>query len=253
MGCYGNLLQRGLVPKEDKSNPTKAIPRPLSQYREGIIMKTLNYFIWTLALLFSATQAQAQVEIGIIGSVNFASLTGEDSDGENIEADRRTLYGLGAVLDVPLNEHWSLRTEPMYLQKGAVNVDDDDIAFKGEFIEVPLFLKYRFGGGPVRPYVMAGPSVGFRLNTEVTFDNLDASGTFDADAVTESMDFGVDFGAGLNVRLSGVSLFLEGRYGLGVADVFKGGELAGQVTDDADVFTRGLQAMAGITIPIGGR
>ena len=216
-------------------------------------MKTRNYFICTLVLLFCAAQAQAQVEIGLIGSVNFASLTGEADDGDSIEADRRTLYGLGAVLDVPLNAHWSLRTEPMYLQKGAENVDEDDIAFKGEFIEVPLFLKYRFGFGPVRPYVMAGPSVGFRLNAEVTFNSAEATGTFDADDVTESLDFGVDFGAGLNVRLSGVSLFLEGRYDLGVADVFKGGELAGQVSDDADVFTRGLQVMTGITIALGGR
>lgn len=51
----------------------------------------------------------------------------------------------------------------------------------------------------------------------------------------------------------GVSLFLEGGYDLGVADVFKGGELAGQVSDDADVFTRGLQVMTGITIALGGR
>lgn len=64
------------------------------------------------------------------------------------------------------------------------------------------------------------------------------------------MDFGVDFGAGVSLRLNGVLLFVEGRYDLGVADVFTGGEVGGLVADDADVFTRGLQAMAGITIPL---
>ena len=48
----------------------------------------------------------------------------------------------------------------------------------------------------------------------------------------------------------GVSFFVEGRYDLGVADVFTGGEIGGQLSDDVNVFTRGLQAMAGITIPL---
>ena len=214
-------------------------------------MKTTRFVFFTLFLLLLAIPAQAQVNIGVIGSVNFATVSGEDSDGEAIVSDRRTLYGLGGVLDVHLNERWSLRTEPMYLQKGAQNIDGDNISFKGEYLEVPLFLKLSLGSGPARPYLMAGPSVGFRLNTEVIFDNAEIAGTFDADDVTESVDFGVDFGAGLSLRLSGVSLFVEGRYDLGVTDVFKGGEIAGQVSDDADVFTRGLQTMAGITIPLG--
>ncbi len=214
-------------------------------------MKTTRFVFFTLFLLLLAIPAQAQVAIGVIGSVNFATVSGEDSDGEAIVSDRRTLYGLGGVLDVRLNERWSLRTEPMFLQKGAQNVDGDNVSFKGEYLEVPLFLKLSLGSGSARPYLMAGPSVGFRLNSEITVDNAEIADTFDADDVTESVDFGVDFGAGLSLRLSGVSLFVEGRYDLGVTDVFKGGEIAGQVSDDADVFTRGLQTMAGITIPLG--
>ena len=213
-------------------------------------MKTRSYVLFTMFLLLFTAPAQAQVDIGVIGSVNFATISGEDEDGENIQSDRRTLYGFGGVLDVHLNEHWSLRTEPMYLQKGTKNVDGDDVSFKAEYLEVPLFLKYTLGSGPARPYVMAGPSIGFRLNSELSSADDALSGTFDADDVTESIDFGVDFGAGLSLQLSGVSFFIEGRYDLGVADVFTGGEIAGQVADDADVFTRGLQAMAGITIPL---
>jgi len=214
-------------------------------------MKTTYFVFFTLFLLFLAIPAQAQVEIGVIGSVNFATISGEDSAGEAIVSDRRTLYGLGGVLDVRLNERWSLRTEPMYLQKGAQNVDGDNVSFKGEYLEVPLFLKLSLGSGSARPYVMAGPSIGFRLSSELSVEDEGISGTFDADEVTESVDFGVDFGAGLSLRLNGVSFFVEGRYDLGVADVFTGGEIGGQLTDDVNVFTRGLQAMAGITIPLG--
>ncbi len=213
-------------------------------------MKTLHFVLFTLFLLFFAVPAQAQVDIGIIGSVNFATISGEDLDGEALVSDRRTLYGFGGVLDVHLNEHWSLRTEPMYLQKGTQNIDGDEVSYKAEYLEVPLFLKLSLGSGSARPYVMAGPSVGFRLNSELSIEDEGISGTFDADEVTESMDFGIDFGAGLSLRLSGVSFFVEGRYDLGVADVFTGGEIAGQVSDDVDVFTRGLQAMVGITIPL---
>ena len=214
-------------------------------------MKTLHGILFTLFLLFLTDTALAQIDIGVIGSVNFATVSGEDLDGEAIVADRRTLYGVGGVLDVHLDDHWSLRTEPMYLQKGTQNIDGDEVSYKGEYLEVPLFLKLSLGSGAAQPYVMAGPSIGFRLNSELSVEDEGISGTFDADEVTESMDFGVDFGAGLNLRLSGVSLFVEGRYDLGVADVFTGGEVAGQVADDVEVFTRGLQTMAGITIPLG--
>ena len=214
-------------------------------------MKTLHFVLFTLFLLFFAVPAQAQVEIGVIGSVNFATISGEDLDGEALVSDRRTLYGVGGVLEVRLNEHWSLRTEPMYLQKGTQNIDGDQVSYKAEYLEVPLFLKLSLGSGSARPYVMAGPSIGFRLSSELSVEDEGISGTFDADEVTESMDFGVDFGAGLSLRLNGVSFFVEGRYDLGVADVFTGGEVGGQLTDDVNVFTRGLQAMAGITIPLG--
>jgi len=213
-------------------------------------MKTLHFVLFTLFLLFFAVPAQAQVEIGVIGSVNFATISGEDLDGEALVADRRTLYGVGGVLEVRLNEHWSLRTEPMYLQKGTQNIDGDQVSYKAEYLEVPLFLKLSLGSGSARPYVMAGPSIGFRLSSELSVEDEEISGTFDANEVTESVDFGIDFGAGLSLRLNGVSFFVEGRYDLGVADFFTGGEVGGQLTDDVNVFTRGLQAMAGITIPL---
>jgi len=40
------------------------------------------------------------------------------------------------------------------------------VKVKVDYVEVPLFLKARFGGDGVRPYVLAGPYVAFRTKAE---------------------------------------------------------------------------------------
>ncbi len=72
---------------------------------------------------------------------------------------------------INLNENVTLHFEPMYLQKGAKQNFTDpsfgnaEFRFKGDIVEAPVFLKLDINAGSIHPYLMAGPTVGFIVNS----------------------------------------------------------------------------------------
>jgi opacity protein-like surface antigen len=179
--------------------------------------------------------------------------------GEKTDFTSHTGLGIGGVLDIRLSENVALRLEPMYLQKGAAFVSDlvdpdfSEVTFKAAYLEAPLFLKITFGASAIRPYVLAGPVIGFNMSSSLNAPGLDV----ETDGIVKSTDFGLGFGAGVSFPAGNNSLFIEGRYALGLADVAKAGaiELMGEqlAVDDVEIKTRGIQLMAGITFPLGGK
>ncbi len=226
-------------------------------------MNKFNLLLVVLLALFIALPAGAQVKLGVIGGVNIANLKGEDVAGEKIDFSNRTAFGVGGVLDVGLNDNVALRFEPMYLQKGGeFSETDPDLGtatftFKAGYLEVPVLLKIAFGTSTTRPYLMAGPTIGFNLSSKVNLSALGFSLETDADKLTKSTDFGLAFGAGVSFPAGTSSIFVEGRYALGLSDIAEAGtlEFMGESLpfDDVNVKTKGIQIMGGITFPLGGK
>lgn len=227
-------------------------------------MNKFNLFLLVLLALFIALPAGAQVKLGVIGGVNIANLNGEDVDGTKIDFSSCTTFGVGGVLDIGLSENVALRFEPMYLQKGAeFNVTDDPdfgsatFSSKAGYLEVPVLLKISFGTSATRPYLMAGPTIGFNLSSKFELSALGFSAEIDADKITKSTDFGLAFGAGVSFPAGTSSIFVEGRYALGLSDIVEAGtlELMGELLEfeDVNIKTRGIQIMGGITFPLGGK
>jgi len=226
-------------------------------------MNKLNSLLVVLLALFIALPASAQVKLGVIGGLNIANLNGKDVDGEKIDFSSRTAFGVGGVLDVGLSENISLRFEPMYLQKSAEFTDTDPdlgtatFAFKGAYLEVPALLKIALGTSSTRPYLMVGPSIGVNLSSKLKFSASGISAEIDAKEITKSTDLGLAFGAGVSFPVGASSIFVEGRYALGLTDIAREGtlEFMGEeiVSGDAEVKTRGVQIMGGVTFPLGGK
>ena len=64
----------------------------------------------------------------------------------------------------------------------------------------------------------------------------------------KNIDFGLAFGGGVSLPMGNKTVFVEGRYSLGLTDI----------NDDSDpdadkIKTKGIQIMAGITFPLGGK
>lgn len=147
-----------------------------------------------------------------------------------------------------LSQDLVLTLEPMYLQKGAeLDYPGGDIKVKTAYLEVPVMLKYVFGGTGIRPYVMGSPTIGFNLGAEREHTHDGETETEDVKDTVKSTDFGLGFGGGARVPAGNNFIFVEARYALGLTNTNEDPD-----DPDTDVKTKGVQIFAGITFPIGG-
>jgi len=147
-----------------------------------------------------------------------------------------------------VGETLALQLEPMFLQKGAkLKLSDQGFTLEAEikvsYIEVPAMLKFAFGSGDTKPYVMAGPTVGYLLSAKVK-DDMEEQDIKDD---VKNIDFGLAFGGGVSLPMGNNTFFVEGRYSFGLSDIND------DSSDDTKIKTKGIQIMAGITFPLGGK
>lgn len=216
-------------------------------------MKKLTAIL--LTLLLSAGLSHAQItEVGPLVGGNFASIKGETGElaGPNGSAETGNRFGgrIGGFLRFSVSESFTVRTELTYSQKGAttnitgssrtqdgslVELEFDSILRYG-YLDIPVLAEYTFQtGSKFEPYLLAGPTIGFSVNseaeTEVTATAFDRFGNeqevdpdfFDdgtRDVDIETTDLGAVIGGGVSytlesgdsVFLSGDSVFLDIRY-----------------------------------------
>jgi len=227
-------------------------------------MKTLTFLIiLSLALVANAQQFYYGVE----GGLNFADLDLKSSSGTDQLTSSQTGFAFGGIFGRTINNTFSLELEVIYLQKGGTqmaNSENPNIEIGMSVLEIPLFVKASFGN-TVRPYLKAGPAIGFILSSEAEteYGGAVAGGpvqTYKADLknVLSKIDFSLSFGAGVSFLVGTSRLFIEGRYSFGLIDLYKGGQLEWRSGDDvyiveangdAELYTKGIQVMVGITFP----
>ena len=186
--------------------------------------KTAARVVMAVGVLGSAAAASAQgLELGVKGGLSLAEFSGGDNAFDAAEGSRKGLVA-GAFLAVPLGGAVSLQGEALFAQKGsAYHFDDLDTTVKLDYVEVPVLLKARFGAAGLRPYVLAGPYVGFRLRARATGEV--GAAAMDLEDETKTTDYGVTAGAGLELG----RLLVEARYAHGL-----GGIAADEIDDDID-------------------
>jgi hypothetical protein len=227
-------------------------------------MKKLGCLFLAILSFTLVLPASAQLRVGIVGGLNIANI---DAEIQNQPADvnSRSLFGIGGVVDLPLGRTMSLRFEPMYLQKGIGTTElavqpGVEYKIKSSCLELPLFLKVEFGN-TVRPYIMAGQSIGILLSSDI---EATVSGiTFKGNSVdaTKTIDVATACGAGISYPIGNTTIFFESRYFWGLTNTVKGGSIemtAGAVSQSIDwdkntdkIENRGLHLMAGVTVPLG--
>jgi hypothetical protein len=236
-------------------------------------MKNVTVLVLTIVLFglqpsYSQTTGiqKDNIYIGILGGMNMAkmNLPNQSSDDQNISS--LLVYGGGLTLDVRISENIFARIEPMYLQKGTTIEEGTDAVnqpggkIKLSSIEIPILIQYNFVNS-LNPYLVAGPYLGYNLKSEIEFETMELKFTGDMKEVTETFDFGLTFGGGMQIPMSFGICFFEGRYSFGLINQMKGGTttlssnlLEFDLTSDKeeDKYTnRGFQLYAGIFIPIG--
>ena len=172
-------------------------------------MRRTNALVITTALTLGlASQASAQVEIGVKAGLTFATIS-ESNLSPNFES--KTGFVAGVHFGFPLGTNFMLQPEALITQQGAgFTVPGGEGDLQLTYLQVPLNLRLNFGSGNVRPFILAGPYAAFKLS-------CDADDLFDDDCDNDisGTDYGLDFGGGI---LFG-KFFVEARYNLGLADV----------------------------------
>ncbi len=135
---------------------------------------------------------------------------------------------------VPLNNTFSVQTELGYVMKGTSygHVTDPDIGgtvYLGEFellyatdyIELPVMMRMDFGSGSVRPSLLAGPVLGWKVVEKLRLNGPDRNDYEGEWFSLRSYDVAVAGGVGFEFGPPARCLTLEGRYCYGLIDVLK--------------------------------
>lgn len=186
--------------------------------------------VWAILLLVlaGAPAGAQQVDFGFKGGLNFADINVDGDGVEDDDTESTTGLNLGLFLQVGIGDVFALRPELLYSERGTETSDGAVQLDVGvDYIEIPLLFVARIPtGSTIRPVVFVGPTLSFEITCEVegtdgTLTVEEACEDIDDDdpLVTESTEFGLTFGGGVEVDLGGAVLLLDGRYNLGITDI----------------------------------
>ena len=157
-----------------------------------------------------------------------------EPEGAGIEWKNKMGFLIGGGIELFSVPHISLEIEGLYFRKGSkVEIIGDEGDYTLDVISIPALVKVKFLPGP-SPYVLGGGEFSFILTHKL--DGVDIKDT------TKSFDYGLVFGAGYEMSMPGASVFFEGRYHLGVANILK------DPAPDESLKTKALVVIVGIKI-----
>ncbi|HET6400129.1 MAG TPA: porin family protein [Candidatus Kapabacteria bacterium] len=147
----------------------------------------------------------------------------------NFTVSSRAGLLLGGQLDYWFTPMVAISGQVLYDQKGdeldGISPDNgypETNSFTLGYLEIPILAKVAFGSSSIRPYVFAGPSIGFLLGASdhQTQTQLGYDQTIDVSSNFSGMDLSLLFGAGVSYQLSsGMQLFGDAGYALGLVNV----------------------------------
>jgi hypothetical protein len=208
-----------------------------------------------VSLLFIVTSySQVKISGGVLGGLNIANLS-TDPEPSGISLDNLTGFGVGGVFNFEFAGGFSIQAEPMYLQGGAQTTISEqginvDLKLKVYYISVPVLFTYVFqtGENRIRPYIFAGPDLGFLMSANASGEAGGITADLDIKDSLKTFDFSALFGAGVNIPVGVNTIFVEGRYSLGFININNSDFLSSSAVT---IKTKGIQFFAGIRFPFG--
>jgi hypothetical protein len=190
-------------------------------------MKKMVVTLFILCLISSSTSfGQFGFSIGPKVGFNLANLSFDPDEGVN----KSGRFGLmfGAAAELTFSSMFAVQIEPMYVQKGATEVDvQTDVGpGKADFnlaeLQFPILFKLEIPAGIVKPYFLAGPNIGVVLSSDIDVSAGGQTAEIDYKDQTSSTDFCIDFGGGIGYPITPVIvLTFDIRYSLGLSNLEK--------------------------------
>lgn len=159
-------------------------------------MKKLSLVAFAIFVALMPIQtANAQVDFGIRGGLNFSGITGGKLTTESIITYQAGIYLSFSILDSPL----SIQLETVYTQKGA-KVSGKLI--KLTYIQVPFLFRYSFQPREeVNPYLLFGPFVAFNIEDKNNVTDTPIGDNLNATTFGGLVAFGFEINDHFNIEL----------------------------------------------------
>jgi len=176
-----------------------------------------------------ASPTWAAIEPGLKLGINSATVSANDDEDDVVE--RMTGWSAGGSLLMP-GRRVGLQAELLYAQKGfdihadAASGIDASGTLEVRYLEVPLLLRAELAPtNKVRPYLLAGPALAFKLDTGLSVEaNTLAVTEADREEVdrnVKSTDVGLAVAAGVRPTIGRIGLEVEARYTHGLSNIDK--------------------------------
>ncbi len=220
-------------------------------------------FLLLVPVLMVACSINAQIKMGLIGGINFSDA--KQTQLFFTDTESTTNFAVGGVLDYQLTDNFSIKLEPLYIEKGSygeLNVSNfvpAKISLNLSYFEIPVLFKYSVGN-TVQPYMFVGPTIGFKLDSDIMLEAGPFEFGIDAGDVLEKLEYSLNIGGGINYQIDELAtIFFEAKYVFGLTDIIKKGDFKirigdelehGQIVDGTKYNNRGIQLMLGFTFPL---
>jgi hypothetical protein len=195
-----------------------------------------RFLTFSAIFLMSAMALQAQVDLGLLGGVNFYNINGKDGDGDKYKNGLLVGFHAGFNANIPIAPQFYFQPGLLFSVKGSKNdlgiipvkaSGDYPTVTKLSYVELPLNLLYRaqLGEGYILlgfgPYVAYG--IGGKETTQYGSTSFEKTVEFKSEVVVSdnllTTAFYKRFDAGANIHFGyelsmGVFLQLNAQLGL---------------------------------------
>ena len=225
------------------------------------MMKKIYLVFIAILLFFSSTNAQ--IKIGLLGGINFSD--SKQNEFLYTESKSKTNFGLGGVVDFQFTNNFSVRFEPLYIEKGSYGEIENlegmyaRATFNISYFELPVLFKYSVGNA-VQPYMFAGPTIGFKLDSDIMLKAGALEVGVGTNNIMKNIEYSFNLGAGINYKIDELAtIFFEAKYVFGLTDIVKKGDFNLKIGDelehvridnDTKYDNRGVQLMVGFMFPL---
>lgn len=175
----------------------------------------MKKLILGIALFGGLSAANAQIDLGVKGGLNFPTLSGDSRQLMGDQTKFRTDFYVGGYANYKITDQISFQPELLYSKQGAgiKTTDNSNTKIVTHNINIPLMGRYEIMEGL---NVEFGPQLGFLVSAKEKkeFNNIKSK-----EPITDNyktFDFGLNFGAGYKVT---DELEINARFTKGLTDI----------------------------------
>ncbi|HAR74053.1 MAG TPA: hypothetical protein DCR77_11680 [Flavobacteriaceae bacterium] len=175
----------------------------------------MKKLILGIALFGGLSAANAQIDLGVKGGLNFPTLSGDSREIIGNQTKFRTDFYVGGYANYKVTDQISFQPELLYSKQGAgLKVTDNS---KGKMIthniNIPLMGRYEIMDGL---NVEFGPQLGFLVSAQEKYELGKEKTKFNRTDRFKTFDFGLNFGAAYKVT---DELEINARFTKGLSNI----------------------------------